>query len=100
MAERLSFKRVASEILEQFNLEKGLLHTFVDLIIRPGQMLHGYLDGSRRNHYVGVITYLFLAVTISVSLMGVLDPTTEWHSDQLAELEEERKNQLSGHLPS
>lgn len=87
MEERLTGRKILKELLAQFNLERGLLRTFVDLIICPGKMLIGYLDGSMRTKYVRVLNYLFLAIAISVTAQLLYDPTAEWIAEQRAQLE-------------
>jgi len=71
MGERLTKRSLAAELSAQFNLERGLLRTFVDLIVRPETMLHGYIDGSCRPRYSGIVAYFILAVAISVALANL-----------------------------
>jgi len=73
MNERLTARSVWQEILAQFNLEHGLIKTFVDLTKRPGEMLLGYLDGTRRNQYVSVIAYLVLSGAFCMSVITFYD---------------------------
>ncbi len=84
MSERLTFRRFASDWLSQANLENGLLRTFIDLTIRPGQMLVGYLDGTRRSQYVRAVTYLVLAMTIYVWVTAYYNLNMQWIADQTA----------------
>ncbi|HZX79463.1 MAG TPA: DUF3667 domain-containing protein [Lysobacter sp.] len=64
--ERLSFRFFIHELQHYLHLERGLPHTFVDLLIRPGSVLQGYFDGSRRREYTNPIAYGLLAAAASL----------------------------------
>jgi len=68
MADRISFKSLSTELVAQASIERGLLRTIVDLVLRPGAMLLGYLSGERRTNYVGVIPFFILVVSLSVAV--------------------------------
>jgi hypothetical protein len=43
---RFTVKRMYSDILASLtNLEKGFLHTFKALLVSPGKVINGYLNG-------------------------------------------------------
>jgi hypothetical protein len=52
------------------NLEKGLLHTIVDLVRRPGAMLESYFAGTTRTRYTNPIAYSLMAAAVSLLVYG------------------------------
>ena len=86
MSERLDARSIWQGIFAQFNLERGLIKTFVDLTKRPGQMLLTYLDGTRRKKYVNVIAYWVLSVTLSVGVISFNDYQSVIPDETRAEL--------------
>lgn len=103
--EHLTPQQLVADALAQLNLERGLFRTFVDLTIRPGRMLHCYLETARRSEqehydqnwlkdncqtaradYVGVVTYLALSVAISVLILSFHDPYPDAYNARIDEL--------------
>lgn len=72
MPERLTTSTLTDELRAQFNLEKGLLKTAVDLTLRPATMLMSYLEGTQRRNYVGVIAYLILSISVGLGIDAIL----------------------------
>jgi len=62
---RLTFKSILHDIPHSvFHVDKGLLHTFIELLIRPGRLLRNYIDGKRVN-YFAPFAYLFFMSAVS-----------------------------------
>ena len=53
-----------------FNLDRGLLHTFVDLFRRPGGVPRDFVDGKRRP-YTNPLTYFLVAATVQLIALTV-----------------------------
>lgn len=65
-APRLTLRAFASEIVAQVaQLDHGLLHTFVQLVRRPGPTIRDYIGGQRRK-YTSPVSYALLAVGFAV----------------------------------
>lgn len=62
---RLSFKNLAYEFAEAFNLDKGLIHTFKGLCTQPTETIRGYLD-DKRDLVTNPIKYFLLIVGTTV----------------------------------
>lgn len=77
--ERLTFALMRQHLQKYFHLEKGLLHTLVDLVVRPGTMLRGYFSGTRRKDYTNPIAYMLMAAAASLLSYGLYrEPFTKW----------------------
>ena len=90
MPERLTRSSLTDELRSQFNLEKGLLKTAVDLTVRPATMLLSYLDGTERSKYVGVVAYFLLSISVTLGLdaaLGVDDEFVEYQKSESGGLE-------------
>ncbi|MDT0557015.1 DUF3667 domain-containing protein [Ichthyenterobacterium sp. W332] len=62
---RLTFKNLFEHVSETFfNYDNKLLRTFIDLFIKPEEVIVGYINGVRKR-YVNVFSYFALALTIS-----------------------------------
>lgn len=84
-SERLTFTYFLHELQHQFHLEKGLPHTLVDLLRRPGDMLRGCFDGSGRAGYTNPITYSLIAAAASLVTYGLYrEPYVDWMRLKLA----------------
>ena len=59
--------------LRAFSLERGWLHTVVDLSIRPGPMIRAYLDG-KRVIYIGPVRYAITLNSLYIVLATLLGP--------------------------
>lgn len=62
---RLTLRGIGLLVTKHLKLERGLLHTLWDLLIRPGVMLTRYIGG-RRSEYVNPVTYLLLSAALSL----------------------------------
>lgn len=62
--ERVSMKMIWQSLLQEFNLEKGILHTIVDLALRPGQAIKEYLYEDR-SKLVPPFRFLLIFVTLA-----------------------------------
>lgn len=82
---RLSLGTLATLVGKHVKLERGLLHTLLDLTLRPRGMLRGYLAGDRRSEYVNPVSFLLLAAGTSL-LVGrlYLDGYRAWMGTQVA----------------
>jgi hypothetical protein len=68
--ERITWKRIGQEILAQLQLEKGLLFTVRDLLVRPGQAIRSVLFSENRSLYVKPVGFLiFTAALATFSLL-------------------------------
>ena len=62
---RLTPNVLAQQVNEQvFSLDNKLLKTFVDLFIRPEQVIVGYINGARKR-YIDVIQYFLIALSLA-----------------------------------
>ena len=52
-----------------FDVDRGLWHTLTGLLLRPGEVINGYLDG-RRIQYTNPITLLVLFASIYAVLLS------------------------------
>lgn len=69
---RLTMMQAIDNLLGLYlNLDKGLLHTCIDLFYRPGYMMRDYIKG-HRVEYVKPIQLLFLLATLYLALHYVL----------------------------
>ncbi|WP_370521823.1 DUF3667 domain-containing protein [Dysgonomonas sp. HDW5A] len=67
-AQRIDFHYLIHEIQHSiFHVDKGILYTIKELILRPSQMLKGYLSGKRAKHFKP-----FAFVTILATIYGFL----------------------------
>ena len=83
--ERLSFRFFVHELQHYLHLEKGLLHTFVDLLVRPGSLLRGYFDGTRRREYTNPIAYGLMAAAASLIAFSTYQKAyVTWMRGQIA----------------
>jgi hypothetical protein len=62
---RLSFKNLAYELAEAFNIDKGLVYTFKGLCIRPTATIRDYLD-DKRDLVTNPIKYFLLIVGTTI----------------------------------
>jgi len=93
---RLTIMHAIDNLLGLYiNMEKGLLHTCIDLIYRPGYMMRDYIKG-HRVEYIKPIQLLFLFATLYLILhymlfIGVADSSTEkreFSEEEMRELQE------------
>ena len=66
--ERITLKKVRSQILEQLNLEKGLGYTIKQFLIRPRQATEEYLHHNRKR-YIKPFSFLLLTTAITTFLI-------------------------------
>lgn len=59
-----------------FNLEKGLLHTLVDLLRRPGMVIRDYVSGKQKP-YVNPLTFFFIGAAAQLLTIWILAPSLE-----------------------
>jgi hypothetical protein len=83
---RLSFKNLAYEFAEAFNLDKGLVHTFKGLCIRPTETIRGYLD-DKRDLVTNPIKYFLLIVGTTI-LIGTQNGYYENNVDFIKGIEQ------------
>jgi hypothetical protein len=82
---RLSLASIASLVGKHLKLERGLLHTLVDLTLRPGAVLGGYFSGARRRDYLNPVTYLLLSAATSLLVFELYeDRYRTWMAQQIA----------------
>jgi hypothetical protein len=81
------FHELAGQLLE---VDRGLLHTFVELLRRPGPMIREYIKGRRRS-YTSPLGYILIASAFSL-LRAALTPET---AQKLAEMNASMKPILS-----
>lgn len=71
---RITLKKSIREAIDNFfNLNRGLLPTFRDLLLRPGAMLSGYVEGKRRR-YVHPVRFMLAVIAFSYLIYFVLIP--------------------------
>lgn len=74
---RLSSRTLIRELPGRaFNLERGIVHTFVQMWLSPGRVARHYIDG-RRRRYLNPLTYYLIAA--SAQLLALW-----WMSEDLA----------------
>ena len=89
--ERITLSTFAHELAGQFlEVDRGLLHTFVDLLRRPGTMIREYIQGRRRS-YTSPLAYILIATALSV-LRSAMTPDT---AKKLADMNTSIKPTLS-----
>ncbi|NBC18954.1 MAG: DUF3667 domain-containing protein [Bacteroidetes bacterium] len=70
MEGRLTLRRFGKEFVARFfRLERGLLHTFLQLCTEPGAVARRYVEGQRKR-YANPLAYILLAATVSLLLFG------------------------------
>jgi len=80
---RITLGSFAHEVTGQLvEVDRGLLHTFIAMLRRPGAMIREYLQG-RRREYTSPVTFVLIASGLSL-LRGALTPDA---SRQLASLQ-------------
>ena len=67
---RLTIKEIQNETLMFFNLEKGLLFTFISLLKNPSGTIQTYLNSNRRM-YTNPLSYILVGVAIYTVLFTV-----------------------------
>lgn len=73
--ERITLSSFAHELAGQFlEVDRGFLHTFVDLLRRPGATIRAYINGRRRS-YTSPLGYILIATAFSV-LRAAMTPET------------------------
>jgi hypothetical protein len=89
---RLTIRRLWREFASRvFNLNRGLLATFVGLIRRPGHVAADYVGGKRRC-YTNPLSYLLLASAFSLLMLQFSEGALEAQMDaQFAEQRAERE---------
>ncbi|WP_373017384.1 DUF3667 domain-containing protein [Muriicola sp.] len=69
---RLTFKNLTYDITERyFNLDNTFIRTFVQLLVRPEQVIDSYIQGVRRR-YLNPISHLGIALTLSGIIVFVM----------------------------
>ena len=66
--ERITLRKVRSQILEQLNLEKGLGYTIKRFLLRPRQAVEEYLYQNRKI-YIKPFSFLLLTSAITTFLI-------------------------------
>lgn len=85
--ERLTFAYFARQLQHYLHLEKGLPHTFVDLLRRPGPTLRGYFDGTGRAGYTNPVAYTLMAAAASLLAFGLYrEAFAAWMQGRMGEL--------------
>lgn len=79
----ITMHAIIHELIAAINLERGLLHTFQDLSIRPGKMIREYIEG-KRIVYMSPLRYLFFMVAIGAlaGLFYKVSPIIEVGADE------------------
>jgi hypothetical protein len=76
---RLTIAYFVHELAPHLNLEKGLLHTIVDLVRRPGAMLGSYFAGTTRTRYTNPIAYSLMGAAASLLAYSLYrEPYVAW----------------------
>jgi hypothetical protein len=89
--DRITLSTFLHELTEQLlEVDRGLLHTFVELLRRPGAMIREYIGGRRRS-YTSPLTYILIASAFSL-LRAALTPET---AQKLADMNASVKPTLS-----
>ena len=83
---RLSLRQLWREFVARvLNVDRGLLHTFLDLSRSPGDTVRRYLHGQRRR-YVSPFYYLFVGAALSVLTFRLIGAEFEaWTQGQKAQ---------------
>lgn len=69
---RITFKTLLKDIADTFNLEKGIIFTVKELILRPGKSIQDYL-GMGRFRYMNPLKFLILTVALAVFFTSYLN---------------------------
>lgn len=63
---RLKFAELIKELFSRVtDLERGLLHTFVDMMVHPGVVVRDYVMGKQKP-YVNPLTYFFIGTALTM----------------------------------
>lgn len=91
---RLSLRGIAALVGQHFGFERGFLHTFTELVLRPGAMLRAYFDGRDRRRHVNPVSYLLLSAAASLLAFQL------YRDAYRAFLVEQVRDRMSGELPA
>lgn len=69
---KLNFKDIFTEILDSFNLNRGLFLTFKLLIISPEVLLNNFINGKRKTYY-NPIKFLLILATVKVLITTLIE---------------------------
>lgn len=62
---RLTPKILAAQVNEQFiSIDNKFFRTFIDLIIKPEEVINGYINGTRKK-YIDVLQYFAISLTLA-----------------------------------
>lgn len=67
--DRFSWRTLWGSVLAFFQLERGLLHTFRDLIVRPQVLLRTVLFEKERDRYTNPVAFLLLSSALVVLML-------------------------------
>ena len=66
---RITFRHLGIELLERFNLEKGLLFTIREFLLRPGRATRNYLFTEDRPKFTNPLSLLLFTAAIAAFLL-------------------------------
>ena len=96
---RLNFYEILCDLVSRItSLERGLLHTFIQLCLRPGIVAREYVHGKQRR-YANPLTYFFLGVAAQLAAVWLMDSQMRVHFDaqmreQSGEIAFQRLNEI------
>jgi len=92
---RLTTKEIRHEVLSQFNIERGLIYTFLALLKKPAQLVDTYVFKSRENIFNPFRYLLFGAAASTFAMLhhagfkSFMEAQSQNSSQQFQELEEQ-----------
>jgi hypothetical protein len=66
--ERFTLKKFFFVLLDQFNIKKGIIYTFKELLLHPGRVINDYLSGKTKP-YFSPLNYLLIAAGLYAFLV-------------------------------
>lgn len=75
----LSFRTIRADLAERIiQIERGLVRTTMDLLIRPTRVMDAFMAG-RRRHYTHPFSYLLLVGAVVLMLLNLIDGDAFWN---------------------
>ena len=77
-SDRITVRWLVRGLSRHLGMERGILRTCVDLTVRPGSMLQGYLEGRDRDRHTSVFLYVGLVVAATLILESLAPIPIDW----------------------
>ena len=93
MSERITMKKVREDVLDVFNLRKGIFYTLAQLLVAPGRTIQRYLQGERKKIMNSFRLLVLLSALYSLVIIktGIVDINKSIKFDLGHEIEEQER---------